>query len=101
MIEINEKAANEQKEDGEYVIKRNFNKAVGIMKKMFIKSLVMMEEDIYNTAMQVIEENIMNNVVWVKKDWSYSRKRTTTPSAISYKKAYWFIYSIVALIFFS
>jgi len=28
----------------------------------------MMEEDIYNTAMQVIEENIMNNVVWVKKD---------------------------------
>lgn len=33
MIEINEKAAIEQKEDGEYVIKRNFNKAVGIMKK--------------------------------------------------------------------
>ena len=33
MIEIHEKAAIEQKEDGEYVIKRNFNKAVGIMKK--------------------------------------------------------------------
>ena len=68
MIEINEKAAIEQKEDGECVIKRNFNKTVDIMKKMFIKSLVMMEEDIYNTAMQVIEENIINNVVWVKKD---------------------------------
>lgn len=79
MIEINEKATMEQKEEGEYVIKRNFNKAVGIMKKMFIKSLVMMDEEINNTAMQVIEENIMNNVVWIKKDRSYSRKRTTTP----------------------
>ena len=40
---------------------------------MFIKSLVMMEEDIYNTAMQVIEENIMNNVMWIKKDRSYKK----------------------------
>lgn len=63
MIEINEKAAIEQKEDGEYVIKQNFNKAVGIMKKIFIKSLVMMDEDINNTAMQVMEENIINNVM--------------------------------------
>ena len=37
------------------------------MKKMFIKSLVMIDEDINNTAMQVIEENIMNNVMWIKK----------------------------------
>lgn len=88
MIELNEKAAIEQKEDGEYVIKRNFNKAIGIMKKMFIKSLVMMDENVNNTAMHVIEENIMNNVMWIKKDRSYSRKRTTTPSSMSYKKAF-------------
>ena len=57
-------------EDGECVIKQNFNKTVDIMKKMFIKSLVMIDEDINNTAMQVIEENIMNNVMWIKKDRS-------------------------------
>ena len=43
------------------------------MKKMFIKSLVMIDEDINNTAMQVIEENIMNNVMWIKKDRSYKK----------------------------
>ena len=85
-IEINEKAAIEQKEDGECVIKQNFNKTVDIMKKMFIKSLVMIDEDINNTAMQVIEENIMNNVMWIKKDRSYKKHID--------------IYSIVALIFF-
>lgn len=56
------------------------------MKKMFIKSLVMIDEDINNTAMQVIEENIMNNVMWIKKDRSYKKHID--------------IYSIVALIFF-
>ena len=40
---------------------------------MFIKSLVMIDEDINNTAMQVIEENIMNNVMWIKKDRSYKK----------------------------
>lgn len=89
IIEMNDNLPLEQKQEGEYGIKRNFNKAVGIMKKMFIKTLVMMEnENIENSALQVIEENLMNNVVWIKKDRTYSRKRTTTPSAMSYKKSY-------------
>ena len=33
----------------------------------------MIDEDINNTAMQVIEENIMNNVMWIKKDRSYKK----------------------------
>ena len=34
----------------------------------------MIDEDINNTAMQVIEENIMNNVMWIKKDRSYKKR---------------------------
>lgn len=44
-----------------------FQQDSGHHEKMFIKSLVMIDEDINNTAMQVIEENIMNNVMWIKK----------------------------------
>ena len=52
---------------------------------MFIKSLVMIDEDINNTAMQVIEENIMNNVMWIKKDRSY-KKREYSKRCVNSKK---------------
>lgn len=88
IIEMNEKAPIEQKDESEYVLKRNFNKAIGIIKKKFIKALVMMDDNIRQEAMISIEENILGNIQWIKKDRSYKRQKTTTPSSMSYKKSY-------------
>ena len=44
-----------------------FQQDSGHHEKCLSKSLVMIDEDINNTAMQVIEENIMNNVMWIKR----------------------------------
>lgn len=84
----NDQVPIEQKQDGEYILKRNFNKAIGIMKKLFIKALISMDENINNHALSVIENTIAGNLIWVKKNRSYERKKTTTPSSMSYKNTY-------------
>lgn len=88
ILYANDQMPIEQKQDGEYILKRNFNKAIGIMKKLFIKALISMDEDINNHALSVIKNNIEGNLVWIKKGRSYERKRTTTPSPMSYKDTY-------------
>lgn len=88
IIEMNERAPIEQKGDGSYVLKRNFNKAIGIMKKKFIQTLVMMDKEITDNAVNIIDDNILANLIWVKKERSYTRKKTSTPSSMSYKKTY-------------
>lgn len=88
IIEMNERAPIEQKCDGSYVLKRNFNKAIGIMKKKFIQTLVMMDKEITDNAVNIIDDNILANLIWIKKERSYTRKKTYTPSSTSYKKTY-------------
>ena len=88
ILYANDQVAIEQKQEGEYILKRNFNKAIGIMKKLFIRALISMDEDTNDYALSVIKDNIAGNLVWIKKGRAYERKRTTTPSSISYKSTY-------------
>lgn len=78
----------EQKQDGEYILKRNFNKAIGIIKKLFIKALISMDENTNNHTLLAIKENIAGNLIWIKKGRTYERKKTTTPAPMSYKNTY-------------
>jgi len=90
IIEANEKAPLELKEaNGEYDLKRNFNKAVGIMKKYFIQALIYPHTDASKRALKIIEDNIKNNIVWIKKgDRYYSRSTGVNRPSMSYKKTY-------------
>lgn len=88
ILYANDQVAIEQKQEGEYILKRNFNKAIGIMKKLFIRALISMDEDTNDYALSVIKDNIAGNLVWIKKGRAYERKRTTTPSSMSYKSTY-------------
>ena len=47
-----------------------------------------MDEDTNDYALSVIKDNIAGNLVWIKKGHAYERKRTTTPSSMSYKSTY-------------
>lgn len=75
-------------EDSEYVVSRNFNKAVGSMKMLFIKALVSIDQGTLNTAIEIINDNIIKHITKAKKNRSYPINRTISPSSMSYKKTY-------------
>lgn len=89
IMEANEKKHLTQNEDGEYVIKRNFNKTLGTMRRYFLKVLMCEDE----VERQKLQENIWMNIngaiCWVKKgERQFSRKQSVNKSSISYRKSY-------------
>ncbi|MEO2190770.1 hypothetical protein [[Clostridium] innocuum] len=67
ILYANDQVPIKQKQEGEYILKRNYNKAIGIMKKLFIRALISMDEDTNDYALSVIKDNIAGNLVWIKK----------------------------------
>lgn len=89
IIEANEKKAIEQKEDGEYTIKRNFNKTVGTLKMYFLRALMTEDREERTRLFQKIGMNIESALCWVKKgERQFERKRSVNKSSMSYRKTY-------------
>lgn len=85
----NEQKPIEQKEEGEYRIKRNFNKVIGTMKRHLLKALMADSEAERNRELQIIDANISESLTWVKKgNRVFERKSPVNKSAISYRKTY-------------
>ena len=75
--------------EGTYVIKRNFNKAIGTMKHMFLKALLASDEEERSRIMAVIDRNIESNLSWIKNEKrQFERKYPVNKSDISYRKTY-------------
>lgn len=89
IMEANEKKHLTQNEDGEYVIKRNFNKTLGTMKRYFLKVLMCEDEVERQKLQEKIWMNINGAICWVKKgERQFSRKQSVNKSSISYRKSY-------------
>ena len=89
IMEANEKKHLTQNEDGEYVIKRNFNKTLGTMKRYFLKMLMCKDEVERQKLQEKIWMNISGAICWVKKgERQFSRKQSVNKSSISYRKSY-------------
>ena len=54
-------------DDGEFILKRNFNKAIGVIKKYFIKALIFPNSEESTKAIKTIQDNINSNIIWIKK----------------------------------
>lgn len=88
VIEANEKRTIEQK-NGEYVIKRNFNKSVGTLKRYLLKALMAADDAERSEIFQKIDMNIDQAICWVKKEnRQFVRENPVNKSAISYRKTY-------------
>ena len=88
IIRANERKPIEQS-NGEYTISRNFNKAVGTMKHLFLKALTAPTEDERDRILKTIDTNIESNLIWVKTDNRvFERKTAINKSAMSYRKTY-------------
>ena len=93
MIALKIIRANEMKPvkqtNGEYTIKRNFNKAIGTMKRLFLKALMEPSEEERNRIMAIIDSNIESNLTWIKNENRvFERKTAVNKSKISYRKTY-------------
>lgn len=88
LIYVNERKPIDQK-NGQYTLKRNFNKAVGTMKKLLLKALLHPDPLIQRQAIEQIGENIESQLVWVKnEDRSFQRRSSVNHSDLSYRKTY-------------
>ena len=89
IMEANEKKHLTQNEDGEYVIKRNFSKTLGTMRRYFLKVLMCEDEVERQKLQEKIWMNINGAICWVKKEErQFSRKQSVNKSSISYRKSY-------------
>ncbi len=88
IIRANERKPIEQS-GGEYTISRNFNKAVGAIKHLFLKTLTAPTPEERERALRAIDANIESNIVWVKtENRVFERKTAVNKSAMSYRKTY-------------
>ena len=71
-----------------YTVKRNFNKAIGITKKLLLKAILSEDEDTRNKYMGQIEDNLLSNITKIKKDRSFERKKGVNKSKMSYRNSY-------------
>ena len=89
IMEANEKKHLTQNDDGEYAVKRNFNKTLGTMKRYFLKMLMCEDEAERQKLQEKIWMNINGAICWVKKgERQFSRKQSVNKSSISYRKSY-------------
>ncbi len=88
IIRANERKPIEQS-NGEYTISRNFNKAVGTIKHLFLKALTAPTEEEREKVLKKIDTNIESNLIWVKtENRVFERKTAVNKSAMSYRKTY-------------
>ena len=71
-----------------YTVKRNFNKAIGITKRLLLKAILAEDEDSRNKYMNQIEDNLLSNITVVKKDKTFERKISVNKSKMSYRNTY-------------
>ena len=71
-----------------YTVKRNFNKAIGITKRLLIKAILAEDEESRNKYMNQIEDNLLSNITVVKKDKTFVRKKAVNKSKMSYRNTY-------------
>ena len=87
LIEAEEKKPLEER-DGEYSVRRNFNKTIGTLKMYLLKSLLASDEE-RTALMKKIDDNISAAVCWVRKEnRQFERKHPVNKSAMSYRKTY-------------
>lgn len=88
IIRANERKPIEQS-NGKYTISRNFNKAVGTMKHLFLKALTAPTKEEREEVLKKIDTNIEANLIWVKaENRVFERKTAVNKSAMSYRKTY-------------
>ena len=71
-----------------YTVKRNFNKALGIIKRLLVKALMSEDNDSRKKYTDQIDENIRANITRIKRNRTFERKGTVNKSKISYRKTY-------------
>ncbi len=89
IMEANEKKKIDQNEDGEYTIKRNFNKTLGTLKRYLLKVLMSDNEEEKKKIQEKIFLNIDNALCWVKKgNRQFEREKPVNKSSMSYRKTF-------------
>lgn len=71
-----------------YTVKRNFNKAIGITKRILLKAILAKDVETRNKYMHQIEDNLLSNITTVKKDKAFERKSKVNKSKMSYRNTY-------------
>ena len=71
-----------------YTVKRNFNKALGIIKRLLVKALMSEDNESRKKYTDQIDENIRANITRIKRNRTFERKGTVNKSKISYRKTY-------------
>lgn len=87
ILQKNEENPVEQNNE-RYTIKRNFNKAIGITKRILLKAILAEDIETRNKYMYQIEDNLLSNITIVKKDKTFERKRKVNKSKMSYRNTY-------------
>lgn len=88
ILEANYKRPIEQL-NGKYTVKRNFNKSLGIVKRLLLKLLVYHDDiELRKKYQEQLADNIDSNLVWVENNRTVSRKTALNKSEISYRKTY-------------
>lgn len=74
---------------GEYTVKKNFNKAIGTMRKNLLKALFSTTAKERSHYLNIIDTKINTKLSWVKKgDRQFERKQAVNKSDMSYRKDY-------------
>lgn len=71
-----------------YTVKRNFNKALGIIKRLLVKSILSEDTESRKKYIDQIDENIRANITKIKRNRTFERKSSVNKSKISYRKTY-------------
>ena len=71
-----------------YTVKRNFNKAIGITKRLLLKAILAQDTETRNKYMYQIEDNLLSNITIIKKDKTFQRKSGVNKSKMSYRNTY-------------
>lgn len=87
ILQKNEENPVEQNNE-RYTVKRNFNKAIGITKRILLKAILAEDTETRNKYMYQIEDNLLSNITIVKKDKIFERKSKVNKSKMSYRNTY-------------
>lgn len=88
IMQVNEQKPIDQK-NGEYTVKRNFNRSVGTLKNHLLKAIMSESPEERNRELTLIDNNITSALTWVKKEnRSFDRKTSVNKSKISYRNTY-------------
>lgn len=69
-----------------YTVKRNFNKALGIIKRLLVKAIMSEDNESRKKYTDQIDENIRANITRIKRNRTFERKNSVNKSKISIEK---------------